>query len=91
MGARIRAGGVSDVEQRLREAEALNLLTNRIVMDFLSLQIEAGNVSLAGVKQMIRFSATEVLKGSAGYEQEIRFFENVLVDRFDETFAGRDH
>lgn len=77
---------MSDIEQRLREVEALNLLTNRMFMDFLSLQIDAGHASLDGVKQMMRFSASEVLKGSAGYEQEVRFFEKVLIDRFDETF-----
>jgi len=78
---------VSEVEQRLREAEALNLITNRILMDFLSLQIEAGHASLDGVKRLIAFSATEVVRGSQGLESEVRFFERVMIDRFDQTFT----
>jgi hypothetical protein len=78
---------MSDVEGRLREVEALNLLTNRILMDYLSLQIDSGQASLDGVKRLVSFSAAEVLRGAPGLEQEVRFFEKVLVDRFDQTFA----
>lgn len=80
---------MSASEQRLREAEALNLLTNRILMDYLSLQIDAGHASLDGVKQLIAFSANEVVRGSAPLEKEVRFFERVLSERFDETFSKR--
>jgi hypothetical protein len=79
---------MSEIEGRLREVEALNLLTNRILMDYLSLQIDSGQASLDGVKRLIAFSANEVLRGSPAYEQEVRFFEKVMVDRFDETFAN---
>lgn len=76
----------ADDESRLREVEALSLLTNRILMDYLSLQIESGQASLAGVKRLVGFSAAEVVRGSPGYEPEVRFFEKVMVDRFDETY-----
>ena len=80
---------MNDSDRRLREAEALNLLTNRILMDYLSLQIDAGHASLDGVKRLVAVSAEEVVRGSAALEKEVRFFERVLVDRFDETFSKR--
>jgi hypothetical protein len=80
---------VSDLDKRLRETEALNLLTNRILMDFLSLQIDAGQANLDAVKRLISFSAVEVLRGAPSLEQEVRFFEEVLVGRFDQTFSER--
>lgn len=81
---------MTDQEGRIRELEALNLLTNRILMDYLSLQIDSGLASLEGVKAMIGFSATEVVRGSATLEPQVRFFEKVLTDRFAETFEDRD-
>lgn len=80
---------MSDAERRLREAEALTLITNRILMDFLSLQVDSGQASLEGVKRLISFSADEVLRGSPGHEQEVRFFEKALIDRFDQTYSDR--
>lgn len=79
---------MSHLEQRLREAEALNLLTNRILMDFLSLQIDSKAADLDAVKRLIAFSASEVVRGSPALEGETRFFEKVLVERFDETFSN---
>lgn len=81
---------MSEDDQRLRDAEALNLLTNRILMDYLSLQIDSGHATLEGVKRLIAFSSSEVVRGAQGLEREVRFFERVLTDRFDETFASRD-
>lgn len=81
---------MSDADQRIREAEALTLITNRVLMDYLSLQIDSGQASLDGVKRLIAFSANEVLRASPTYEQEVRHFEKVLVERFDQTFAGRE-
>ena len=78
---------MNELEQRLRETEALNLLTNRILMDYLSLQIDSGAASLDGIKQLVAFSANEVVHGSPILEAETRFFEKVLADRFDQTFA----
>lgn len=80
---------MSDYEKRLRETEAMNLLTNRILMDFLSLQIDSGNASLEGVKKLVDFSSDEVLRGAPAYEQEVRYFQQVLTQRFDETFKNK--
>jgi hypothetical protein len=84
----VETGGVSDLERRLRETEALNLITNRILMDYLSLKVDAGDAALEGVKRLIAFSADEVLRGSPEHEKEVRFFEKVMIDRFDETFSN---
>lgn len=80
---------MNDDEQRLREVEALTLLTNRVLMDYLSLQVDGGKAALDGMKQLIAFSANEVIRGSNALEPEVRFFEKVLVNRFTETFTGR--
>jgi hypothetical protein len=80
---------MSDIEQRLREAEALNLLTNRILMDYLSLQIDGGQASVEGVKRLVAFSANEVIRGAPNLEVEARYFEKVLSARFDETFTNQ--
>ena len=80
---------MSDLDQRLRETEALNLMTNRILMDYLSLQIDGGHASLEGVKRLVAFSANEVLRGAPNLENEVRFFQKVMVERFDQTFADR--
>ena len=76
-------------DKRLREAEALNLLTNRILMDYLALQVDAGAATLNGVKRLIEFSAAEVLRGAPNYESEVRYFERVMTERFDQTFGDR--
>ena len=81
---------MTDLEERLREAEALNLLTNRILMDYLSLQVDGGQAALDGIKRLIGFSADEVVGASKGLEPEVRFFEKVLVERFTQTFAARE-
>jgi hypothetical protein len=80
---------MSDLEQRLRETEAMNLLTNRILMDFLSLEIDRGATSLENVKKLVEFSAREVLRGAPSYEKEVNFFANVLSDRFNQTFPSK--
>ena len=74
-----------DIETRLRQAEALNLLTNRVLMDMISLQVDAGNMTVDFAKSLVRFSAVEVIRGAAQLKPEVDFFSNVMVNRFDET------
>jgi hypothetical protein len=78
-----------DAETRLRQTEALNLLTNRILMDFLSLQIDKGLMTLKDAKALLQFSEREVIRGASQYEPEVNYFAKVLADRFDSTFEGR--
>jgi hypothetical protein len=79
-----------DSDTRLRQSEALTLLTNRILMDFISLQVDAGKMSVEGAQSLMDFSATEVLRGSPGLEPEVEFFLGVLKRRFDETDYSKD-
>lgn len=74
-----------DMDTRLRQAEALNLLTNRILMDFISLQVDSGQMPIEAAKSLLRFSANEVLRGSPALKPELDYFTDVMVHRFDET------
>jgi hypothetical protein len=77
-----------DLETRVRQVEALNLLTNRVLMDMLSLQVDSGAISLDHIKSLLKFSAQEVLRGAPQYKPEVDYFSEVMADRFDETFSG---
>ncbi len=72
-------------EHRLRQDEALLLLTNRVLMDFISLQVDAGRMTVEEAKALVRFSATEVKRGAQNLEGEVDFFADVLSGRFAET------
>lgn len=78
-----------DLDTRLRQTEALNLLTNRILMDFMSLQVDGGNMSVEGAKSLLNFSANEVVRGSPSLKPEVDFFTDVMTRRFDETDYGK--
>lgn len=71
---------------QLREVQALGLLTNRILMDFLSLQIDSGAASVEGLKRLISFSADEVCRGSPSMEHEVRALEVALIEKFETTY-----
>ena len=72
-------------ESRIEEDEALLLLSNRILLDYISLQIDRGLFALEDAKKLVRFSASEVKRGAPGLSERVDFFADVLVNRFDET------
>jgi hypothetical protein len=74
-----------DLEKRLREAEAFALLTNRILMDHISLLIDGGKMTVEEAKQLTSFSAEQVKKGSPALSAEVDFFRDVTIRRFEET------
>jgi len=77
---------VSDADDvRLEEDEALMLLTNRILLDFISLQVDRGQFSREEAKKLVRFSSEEVKRGAPALSDRVDFFADVLVNRFDET------
>lgn len=72
-------------EPRLDEDEALLLLTNRILLDFISLQVDSGAMTVAQAKNLVSFSATEVKRGAPSLTDQVDFFSEVIRRRFDET------
>jgi hypothetical protein len=79
-----------DNETRLRQAEAFALLTNRILLDYISLQIDSGKMTRKEAKQLTAFSAEQVVKGSPSLKPEVDFFRDVTLRRFDETKYQND-
>ncbi len=75
-------------ESRIRADEALTLLTNRILLDFISLQVDSGKMTVEEAKALIRFSATEVVRGGSEVAEEVNFFADVFIRRFDDTQYG---
>lgn len=71
----------ADLEQRLRELEALNLLTNRILLDLISLQVSSGTYNRDTVLRLIRFSADQVITGSPDTKPLIDFYADLTADR----------
>ncbi len=72
-------------DERLEDVEALLLLTNRILMDYVSLQVSAGSLPLAKAKKLVDFSATEVKRGAPGLSKQVDHLAGVILKRFDET------
>lgn len=72
-------------DDRSKEDQALSLLTNRMLLDYISLQVDAGHLPLASAKKLLRFSADEVKRGAPWLEAQVDFFANVIERRFDET------
>ena len=77
-----------DDEKRLVEDEALLLLTNRIVLDYISLQVDSGAFPLEEAKRLVRYSANEVKRGAPSLAGRVDFFADVFVDRFAKTTYG---
>ncbi|ESZ88230.1 MAG: hypothetical protein Q27BB25_05120 [Blastomonas sp. CACIA14H2] len=72
-----------------KSAAALNLLTNRVLFDFISLQVDAGRMTVAEAKALVRFSADEVIKGAPDLHDEVKGLAILIANRFDETDYGQ--
>lgn len=70
-----------DLDQRLRELEALNLLTNRMLNDLISLQVSSGAYNRDTVLRLIRFSADQVIAGSPHTRELVDFYADVTAQR----------
>lgn len=76
------------LDDRVSEDEALSLLTNRILLDYISLQVDSGRLPLEDAKQLVSFSADEVKRGAPWLSAKVDFFAEVIKRRFDETPYG---
>lgn len=73
------------LDDRFSEDEALSLLTNRILLDYISLQVDSGRLPLEDAKRLVGFSAAEVKRGAPWLSEKVDFFADVIKRRFDET------
>ena len=71
-----------------KDAEALLLLTNRLLMDFLSVQVSTGVYKREGVTKLIDFSAQEVVRGSPHLQNQVGFFAELLKERLADEPEG---
>jgi hypothetical protein len=73
------------MDDESKSAAALSLLTNRVLFDFISLQVDSGRMSVAQAKALVRFSADEVIKGAPALHDEVKALATLIANRFDET------
>ena len=64
-----------------KDAQALLLLTNRILLDYLSIKVSEGTYAREAVEKLISFSEAEVVKGAPWLESEIRQFADLFRNR----------
>lgn len=64
-----------------KDAEALLLFTNRVLMDLISIGVDTGTLDKGDVTHLLAFSANEVIKGAPWLESEVRFFERLTLER----------
>jgi hypothetical protein len=64
-----------------KEAQALLLLTNRVLLDYLSIKVSEGTYARRAVEQLISFSEEEVVRGAPWLEAEVRQFAILFRDR----------
>lgn len=64
-----------------KDAQALLLLTNRVLFDYLSIKVSEGTYKRAAIENLISFSADEVAKGAPWVEAEVRQFAALFQER----------
>jgi len=58
------------------DTQAVLLLTNRLLLDWISIAVDTGAMERSFAERLIDFSAAEVIKGAPGLEEQtIRFAE----------------
>ena len=71
------------------EEQALLLLTNRLLFDWISLTVDRGEIDRSLVEQLIDFSAAEVSKGAPWITSDVAKFAVLFKQRLpapkDET------
>lgn len=64
-----------------KDEQALLLLTNRMLLDYLSIKVSEGTYQRAAVEALITFSENEVIKGAPWLAAEVRQFARLTRDR----------
>jgi hypothetical protein len=64
-----------------KDTKALLLLTNRMLLDWLSLEVDRGRIERERADWMIDFSADQVVKGAPDVEQQVRWMAELFKNR----------
>jgi len=71
-----------------KDAQALLLFTNRLLMDLISITVDSGKVDREQMERLIAFSAKEVIKGAPWLDEEVRLFERLTIERLPRGSAA---
>ncbi|WP_322965651.1 hypothetical protein [Sphingomonas fuzhouensis] len=64
-----------------KEEQALLLLTNRLLMDWISIAVDTGQMSREAVERLIEFSAGQVIQGAPWLEAETQAYAEMTKSR----------
>lgn len=64
-----------------RDEQALLLLTNRLLLDWISIAVDRGEVDRMLAERLIDFSASEVIKGAPSLADETSSFASLFKER----------
>jgi len=63
------------------DTQAVLLLTNRLLLDWISIAVDTGQVDRGLVERLIDFSAAEVAKGAPQLEEPTKRFAELFKSR----------
>ena len=63
------------------DEQALLLLTNRLLLDWISIAVDTGTAARSDVDRLIDFSAAQVVQGAPWLEEQTRSFADVFKAR----------
>jgi hypothetical protein len=64
-----------------KDEQAVLLLTNRLLLDWISISVDQGLIARSFAEGLIDFSAAEVIKGAPWLADETMSFARVFKDR----------
>jgi hypothetical protein len=68
-----------------KDEQALLLFTNRLLLDWLSIAVDTGQVPRDVVERLIDFSTDQVIQGAPWLAEETRAFAELTKGRLPET------
>ncbi len=68
-----------------KEEQSLLLLTNRLLLDWISIAVDSGQVDRRTVERLVDFSAREVIRGAPWLDEETLKYAQTIKDRLPPT------
>ena len=64
-----------------KDEQSLLLLTNRLLLDWISIAVDSGHVDRGTVERLVDFSAKEVIRGAPWLDEETLKYAKLIKDR----------